>query len=276
MISKSISKHPGTEDTAQQCLGAPGAAPDCQSPASWTDGFVHRYQQCLIRWKLVAPATGNSRNFPSENFTNTFSHSSGIWLFASFTTSLLRVFSFKALKNFLIVKGRELLTDCTPVTGTHCKINYHVVFSPINTPLPKITSTVRSSALHLDGIFMGLTAQGTNSWTPMNSRAQNQETEAKMPTTSVHSLITHEFGVQKKSSKISPTNEHIWWYWEELRTKLSREHSYVTATDAGQKPSLGPEHHSCFRDSDLSRGNRAQLKIALDKAGPTFSLFSSC
>lgn len=154
MISKSISKHPGTEDTAQQCLGAPGAAPDCQSPASWTDGFVHRYQQWLIRWKTVIPATGNSRNLPSENFTNTFSHSSGIWLFASFTTSLLRVFSSKALKNFLIVKGRELLTDCTPVTRTHFKINYHVVFGPINTPLLKITSTVRSSAppwRHLHG-----------------------------------------------------------------------------------------------------------------------------
>lgn len=218
---------------------------------------------------MVAPATSNSRNFPSKNFTNAFSHSSSIWLLASFTTSLLGVFSSKALENFLIAKGKELLIDCTPVMRTHCKRNYHVIFGPINTSLLKITSTARSSALHLDGIFLGLTAQGTNSWTPMNSRAQNQQTGAKMPTAPVHSLSTHEFRVQKKSSKISPTKE-------ELRTELSREHSYVTATDAGQKPSLGPEHHSCFRDSDLSGGNRAQLKIALGKAGPTFSLFSSC
>lgn len=71
MITKSISKHPGTEDMAQPCLGAPGAALDCRLLVTCimgirlADGFIHGYQQILGlssgRWLLLLQAiAGNS------------------------------------------------------------------------------------------------------------------------------------------------------------------------------------------------------------------------
>lgn len=76
MITKSISKHLGTEDMAQPCLGAPGAAHDCRLSVTCimgmrlADGFIHGYQQILGlssgRWLLLLQAIARNSHIKNQ------------------------------------------------------------------------------------------------------------------------------------------------------------------------------------------------------------------
>lgn len=72
----------------------------------------------------------------------------------------------------------------------------------------------------------------------------------------LHQTI-HKFGVQKRVAKPFLLKSTCGGSGRD--SAVSREHGHRSVTEAGQRPSLRLVHHSCFRDSDLSKGSRAQL-----------------
>lgn len=94
---------------------------------------------------------------------------------------------------------------------THCKINSHVIFSPLNTPFLKITSLPQ-----LDQVPSTLmassrdSAPGTISWAPVNSWVQDQQTGAKNQALRI-SVFTHHsqiWGAEKGYQNLSFQRAH--------------------------------------------------------------------
>lgn len=88
---------------------------------------------------------------------------------------------------------------CSPAMRTHCKINSHVIFSPINAPFLKITSLPQLDQVPSTLMASsGDSAPGTISWAPVNSWVQDQQTGAKNQC--VHTSPTN-LGCRKRVAK---------------------------------------------------------------------------